>query len=118
MGLTDRRKTAKNLVDSRKNLKILTVSRKQGKKKKLFPRLATFKEGTKLTYDTYGCVFYFPATLTPYARQAKRLLGVDQDLGSISGPLRGTNFIPQRKCGFLVGINICDFQEVVPSKHQ
>ena len=32
MGLTDRRKTAKNLVDSRKNWKILTVSRKQGKK--------------------------------------------------------------------------------------
>ena len=32
MGLTDRRKTAKNLVDSRKNCKILTVSRKQGKK--------------------------------------------------------------------------------------
>ena len=32
MGLTDRRKTAKNLVDSRKNRKILTVSRKQGKK--------------------------------------------------------------------------------------
>ena len=28
MGLTDRRKTAKNLVDSRKNWKILTVSRK------------------------------------------------------------------------------------------
>ena len=28
MGLTDRRKTAKNLVDSRKNGKILTVSRK------------------------------------------------------------------------------------------
>ena len=28
MGLTERRKTAKNLVDSRKNLKILTVSRK------------------------------------------------------------------------------------------
>ena len=27
MGLTDRRKTAKNLVDSRKNWKILTVSR-------------------------------------------------------------------------------------------
>ena len=27
-GLTDRRKTAKNLVDSRKNWKILTVSRK------------------------------------------------------------------------------------------
>ena len=32
MGLTDRRKTAKNLVDSRKNWKILTVSRKWGKK--------------------------------------------------------------------------------------
>ena len=31
MGLTDRRKTAKNLVDSRKNGKILTVSRKWGK---------------------------------------------------------------------------------------
>ena len=28
MGLTDRRKTAKNLADSRKNLKNLTVSRK------------------------------------------------------------------------------------------
>ena len=32
MGLTDRRKTVKNLVDSRKNWKILTVSRKWGKK--------------------------------------------------------------------------------------
>ena len=32
MGLTDRRKTAKNLVDSRKTWKILTVSRKLGKK--------------------------------------------------------------------------------------
>ena len=28
IGLTDRRKKAKNLVDSRKNWKILTVSRK------------------------------------------------------------------------------------------
>ena len=28
MGLTDRRKTTKNLVDSRKNWKILTVRRK------------------------------------------------------------------------------------------
>ena len=28
MGLTDRRKTVKNLVDSRKNWKILTVNRK------------------------------------------------------------------------------------------
>ena len=32
MGLTDKRKTAKNLVDSRKNGKILTVSRKKSKK--------------------------------------------------------------------------------------
>ena len=32
MRLTDRRKTAKNLADSRKNWKILTVSRKSGKK--------------------------------------------------------------------------------------
>ena len=32
---------------------------------KLFRRFATFKEGAKLTY---GCVFYFPATLTPYAQ--------------------------------------------------
>ena len=31
MGLTDRRKTAKNLVDSRKNWKILTFSRKRAK---------------------------------------------------------------------------------------
>ena len=30
MGLTDRRKTAQNLVDSRKNWKTLTVSRKSG----------------------------------------------------------------------------------------
>ena len=32
IGLTDKRKTAKNLVDSRKHCKILTVSRKQGEK--------------------------------------------------------------------------------------
>ena len=32
VGLTDRRKTARNLVDSRKNWKTLTVSRKEGKK--------------------------------------------------------------------------------------
>ena len=32
MGLTDKRKTAKNLGDSRTNWKILTVSRKWGKK--------------------------------------------------------------------------------------
>ena len=31
-GLTNRRKTAKNLVDSRKNWKIVAVSRKYGKK--------------------------------------------------------------------------------------
>ena len=33
MGLTDRRKTAKTLADSRKNLKILTVTRKKGENK-------------------------------------------------------------------------------------
>ena len=68
MGLTDRRKTAKDLVDSRKNWKILTVNRKYGKKEltvNLFPRFVNFKEGAKLTY---GCVIYFPAILTPYAR--------------------------------------------------
>ena len=32
MGLADRRKTTQNLVDSRKNWNILTVSRKLGKK--------------------------------------------------------------------------------------
>ena len=32
MGLTDRRKTTKNLVDSRKSWKILTVNRKWGNK--------------------------------------------------------------------------------------
>ena len=32
MGLTGMRKTAKNLLDSRKNWKILTVSHKKGKK--------------------------------------------------------------------------------------
>ena len=56
---------------------------------KLFPRFATFKEVTKLTY---GCVFYFPASVTQYARYAKRLLGVEQDLGSISTALSGTDF--------------------------
>ena len=64
MGLTDRRKTAYTLVDSRKNWKILTVSRKQVKKeltvKEILYRLVTFEEGAKLT-------------LTPCARQAKRL---------------------------------------------
>ena len=63
MGLTDRRKTAKNLVDSRKNGKFFIVSRKQGKKeltvtKSCFPKFVSFKEGAKLTN---GCVkFLFP----------------------------------------------------------
>ena len=52
----------------------------------MFPRFASFKEGSKLTY---GCVFYFPACMTPYARKLKRLLGVDQDLGFISAALSG-----------------------------
>ena len=88
MGLTDRRKTAKNLVDSRKNCKILTVSRKQSKKKKLTVKeiVPQICSGTKLTY---GCVFYFPASVAPQARQVKRLLGVDQDPGSISAALSG-----------------------------
>ena len=46
MGLTDRRKTAIYLVDSRKNWKILTVSRKQGKKeltvKEIVPEICYF----------------------------------------------------------------------------
>ena len=69
MGLTDGSKAAKNLVDSRKQgKKELTV-------KKLFPRVV--KEGDKFSY---GCVIYFPATLAPYARQAKLRLGVNLDL--------------------------------------
>ena len=40
---------------------------------KLFPRVVNFKEGAKATY---GCVIYFPATLTPYTRLAKRFLVV------------------------------------------
>ena len=69
----------------------------------MFPRFATFKEGTKLTYDTDGCVFYFPATLTPYARQAKRLVGVDQDLGSTSAAVSGNYFFSIAKVGLLAG---------------
>ena len=57
MGLTDRRKTAKNLVDSRKIENILTV---KIIRKKLFPRFVNFKESAKLIY---GCVIYFLATL-------------------------------------------------------
>ena len=57
----------------------------------MFPKFATFKESTKLAY---GCVFYFPASVTPYARQAKHLLGVNQDLGSISGALSGNLIFP------------------------
>ena len=65
MALTDRRKTAKNLVDSHENRKILAVrrSRKQGKKE-----LTVKESGTHLWLR-----FYFPATLTPYARKANRL---------------------------------------------
>ena len=41
VGLTNRRKTAKNLVDSHRNWKILTINREQGKKeltiKEFFP---------------------------------------------------------------------------------
>ena len=61
MGLTDRRKTAKNLVDSHKNWKIFTVSRKWSKKG------VNRKRNFSLDSLTYGCVFYFPASVTPYA---------------------------------------------------
>ena len=71
MGLTDGRKAAKNLVHSRK----------QGKKELIVKETKKKKEGDKFSY---GCVIYFSATLTPYARQAKLLLGVNLDLGSIS----------------------------------
>ena len=42
MGLTDRRKTAKNLADSRKNWKILTVTRKKGKNKLTVKEIAPY----------------------------------------------------------------------------
>ena len=41
MGLTDRCKTAKSLVDSRKNWKILAVSRKKGKKELTVKEIVT-----------------------------------------------------------------------------
>ena len=41
MGLTDRHKMAKNLVDSRKNLKNLNVSRKQGKRELTVTEIVT-----------------------------------------------------------------------------
>ena len=86
MGLTDRRKRAKNLVDSRKNGKILTVSRKWGKKeltvKEIVPRFVIFKEGDKI--HLWLRLFIPRLLLLPYARWAKLLLGVDLDLGSIS----------------------------------
>ena len=31
--------------------------------------------------------------------------------------LQEPSFFPERKSGLLLGINICDFQEVVPSKY-
>ena len=76
MGLTHRRKTAKTLVDSRKNWPFLTVSRKYGGKQEL-----TVKEFFSLDllilrevlHSLTECVFYFPGTVTPYARYAKRL---------------------------------------------
>ena len=59
MGLTDRRKTAKNLADSRKNWKILTVSRKQGKKE------LTVR---KVLNSIMVAFFISRLPLTPYAR--------------------------------------------------
>ena len=71
---------------------------------KLSQRFVNFKEGAKLTYDG---VIYFPATLLPYTRQAKRLLGVDLDLGSVSAALSGTNFFRSKNLASCqLGINI------------
>ena len=67
----------------------------------MFPISVNFKEGTKLTY---GCVFfYFPASVTPYAHSVKRLLGDDQDLGSISAALSGNQIFSIAKVWLLDG---------------
>ena len=66
----------------------------------MFPIFVNFKEGTKLTY---GCVFYFPASVTPYAHSVKSLLGDDQDLGSISAALSGNQFFSIAKLWLLAG---------------
>ena len=44
-------------------------------------------------------------------------LSCDLDLDSISAALSGNLFFPWQKSSFLLGIKICDFQEVVPSKY-
>ena len=68
MGLTGRRKTAQNLVDSRENWNILTLAVNRVKrvngKKILLLRFDNFEERAKLTWN--GCVSYFAATLTLY----------------------------------------------------
>ena len=111
MGLTDRHKTTKKLVDSRKNRQILTVSRKQGQKeltvKEIVPRVVNFKEGAK---PTYGCVIYFPATLTPYARQAKRFLVVTLTQAPFPPLSRGTNFFHSENLASCWGLKFAIFR--------
>ena len=92
MGLTDRRKTAKNLVDSRKNWKNLTVNRKEGKKSLRVNR----KRNCSLDLLTLRKVLNSPMVAFFISRygyfdsvKAKRLLGVDLDLGSFSAVLSG-----------------------------
>ena len=74
MGLTDRRKTAKNIVDSRniqklKPLAVNTVIRVNRKGNSSLDLLIL----RKVLHSVTECVFYFPGTVTPYARYAKRL---------------------------------------------
>ena len=117
MGLTDRRKTPKNLVDNRKNGKILTVSRKQGKKeltvKKWFPKVVNFKEGAKLTY---GCLIYFPATFDSVRTLGQAPFSRALDIGSISAALSGNYFFSIAKI-FLLKIKIQSFAFIKNTGH-
>ena len=117
MGLTDRRKTPKNLVDNRKNGKILTVSRKQGKKeltvKKWFPKVVNFKEGAKLTYC---CLIYFPATFDSVRTLGQAPFSGALDIGSISAALSGNYFFSVAKI-FLLKIKIQSFAFIKNTGH-
>ena len=115
MGLTDRRKTAKNLAHSRKKLKNLTVSRKQRKKeftvKKVFPRFATFKEGAKLTY---GCVFYFPLVrLRAHVRRSAFYV-LTKTQAPFPALSRGTNFFHSESVASCWGLIFAIFRRSCP----
>ena len=73
----------------------------------MFPRFATFKEGTKITY---GCVFLFSRLVRLRTHVRRSLLGVNQDvnqdLGSISGALSWELVFFIAKVCFFLGINI------------